>query len=138
MRRKLGYTGSLVAIVAVLCAVPATAPAGAAKSALKISPSVIDCGKQVVSAGFKDCPAAKITNISSSPAQVIALNTRGDVSDIGASTNCGATPLAPGGSCTLHTSFSPSGTGRAQIRVYVFDQNGAAATARVTGVGIAG
>jgi hypothetical protein len=138
MRRKRSYVGGLVAIAAVLCAIPTAAPAGAVKTALKVSPSTIDCGTQVAVTGSHACPPATITNVSSAPARVAAVNVRGDVTEIGAGTNCGAQPLAPGASCTLHTSFNPSATGRAQVRVSVFDQNGGAATARAFGVGIAG
>jgi hypothetical protein len=135
--RKWSYIGGIAAIVAVLSAVPTATPAGAARASLTASPSTVDCGAQVVGAGFKTCPAATLTNTSSSSVDVIAINVRGDTTEIGASTNC-TEPLAPGESCTLFSAFNPSETGRAQLRASVFDLKGVAVSVRIVGVGIAG
>jgi hypothetical protein len=136
MKQKLSYLGGIAAIAAVLCAVPTAAPA-AGKGTLTASPSTIDCGSQVVGTGSKPCPAATLTNTSASQVRVIAINIRGDTTEIGAGANC-KEALDPGESCTLITSFNPGDTGRARATVSVFDQDGLAVRVRVVGIGVAG
>jgi len=137
MKAKLSYMGGIAAIAAALIALPTAAPAVAGKATLTASPSTIDCGTQVVGTGFKACPTATLTNTSTSRVQVIAINVRGDTTEIGAGAKC-VEPLDPGESCTLFTNFSPAGTGRAQVTVSVFDQKGVAVRVRAVGIGIAG
>jgi hypothetical protein len=135
VRRRL-HVGVIAAIAAVLSAVSITAPADAAQARLSANPASVDCGTQVVRTGFKLCPTATLTNTSSGTVNVVAVNTRGDTTEIGAGTDCTG-PLAPGESCNLITTFSPSETGRARVTVSVFDDNGVAVRVRVFGLGIA-
>lgn len=124
MNRKPIYVGAMGALVAGLLALAMAAPASAAPSGLRANPHNVNCGRQPVDAGFKNCGPLILTNTTSDPITITNIiyvsGSSTEFPVLGFDPVCTiGVPVEPDASCGLFVRFDPLQSGRRTARLLV-------------------
>jgi hypothetical protein len=103
---------------------------------VQLLPSALNFGQQIVGT-TSDPLTATVTNIGSEDLHIFGIAISGaNFGDFAETTTCGAR-LAPGGSCTIDVTFTPSATGHRNASLKMVDDGGASPQAvPLTGTGV--
>jgi hypothetical protein len=137
--RKRVYMSAVGAVVAGLFAVAMVASVSAAPSGLRANPHNVNCGRQPVDAGSKDCGPLILTNTTSDPITITNITyVSGSGTEfpvLGFAPTCTiGVPVQPEASCGLFVRFDPLQSGRRAARLLVSTDAGDT-TVRLAGRG---
>jgi len=123
MRKRL-YMSAVGAVVTGLFAGAMVASVAAAPSGLRANPHNVNCGRQPVDAGFKDCGPLILTNTTSDPITITNITyVSGSSTEfpvLGFAPTCTiGLPVQPEASCGLFVRFDPLQSGRRTARLLV-------------------